>query len=81
MFPVDPGSEVICPMVVVSGADYADCNGRYEIVSDVVEWAPRKPVYKHVSRDRSVTPFGGSQCDSTLKYKKIFKILQVHLLE
>ena len=39
--------------VEVTGADYAKCNGEYELIRD---WrnplAPHRPTYKHVSRER-----------------------------
>ena len=37
------------------GATYANCDGRYKIVSDeFVEWAPERPVFKHTSKDRYI---------------------------
>ena len=37
------------------GATYANCDGRYKIVSDqFVEWAPERPVFKHSSKDRYI---------------------------
>ena len=40
---------------MVSGASYANCDGQYEYTKDqVVSWAPDKPVYKHVTKNRYV---------------------------
>ena len=36
------------------GATYANCDGRYKVTTDSVEWAPQRPVYKHVSKDRYI---------------------------
>ena len=34
---------------------YAGCGGKYIIVPDEhVSWAPQRPVYKHISRDRYI---------------------------
>ena len=36
-------------MLTVTNADYADCNGRYELVPALrAPWAPDKPVYKRL---------------------------------
>ncbi|XP_023348021.1 uncharacterized protein LOC111716763 isoform X6 [Eurytemora carolleeae] len=43
-----------CPSLSVGKADYADCNGEYEIVDDFVDWAPARFVYKHTSKDRYI---------------------------
>ena len=47
-------ASVICPNVEVTNADYADCDGEYELVDDRVSWAPDRPVYKHVNKDRVI---------------------------
>ena len=37
------------------GATYANCDGRYKLVSnEFVEWAPERPVFKHSSKDRYI---------------------------
>ena len=42
-------------MLVISNADYADRNGRYKRDSSLkVGWAPLKPVYKHLTKERYV---------------------------
>ena len=33
-------------------ADYADCNGEYEVTEESVSWAPDRRVYAHQSKDR-----------------------------
>ncbi len=44
---------VICESVNVLGATYANCDGRYEFLpGTTVEWAPDRPVFKHVGKDR-----------------------------
>ncbi|TRY75710.1 hypothetical protein TCAL_01259 [Tigriopus californicus] len=49
-----PTPEVICPTVNVLGATYARCDGEYRISSESVEWAPDRPVFKHVGKDRYI---------------------------
>ena len=35
---------LVCPMVSVFGASYADCDGQYAVMPNVsVEWAPDRP--------------------------------------
>ena len=46
--------DVICETLNVLGATYANCDGRYKVTTDSVEWAPQRPVYKHVSKDRYI---------------------------
>lgn len=46
--------DVICDTLNVQGATYANCDGRYKVVADRVAWAPDRPVYKHVSKDRYI---------------------------
>ena len=42
-------------MINVSNANYADCNGLYRYEKKIsVDWAPLKPVYKHLTKDRYV---------------------------
>ena len=41
----------------MSGANYADCNGRYRYTDDQVGWAPERPVFKHVTKDRYIVWF------------------------
>ena len=43
---------VSCPVVRVSNADFADCNGDYSLTEERVAWAPDRPVYQHLSKDR-----------------------------
>ena len=46
--------EVICDTLNVLGATYANCDGRYKVTTDVVEWAPERPVYRHVKKNRYI---------------------------
>ena len=46
------GDETGCHHLLVQGADKADCNGEYFLSNASVSWAPNKPVYKHVGKDR-----------------------------
>ncbi len=46
------GGQPACPRLVVNGADYADCNGEYELSTERVDWAPQRFVYRHVAKDR-----------------------------
>ena len=46
--------DVICATLNVLGATYANCDGRYQVTGESVEWAPERPVYRHVSKDRFV---------------------------
>ena len=39
---------------MVYNADYADCNGQYELSQYVVLWAVERPVYRHKERDRFI---------------------------
>ena len=42
-------------MVSVTNASYANCNGLYEYQQNLsVDWAPLKPVYKHLTKDRYI---------------------------
>ena len=43
---------MLCPRVVVYNADYADCNGEYDVTQETVSWAPDRRVYAHRSKDR-----------------------------
>ncbi len=53
-----------CPILSVSNADYKYINGNYTKVNynngnymkvnKTVSWAPEKPVYKHVEKDRYI---------------------------
>ena len=44
---------VTCPSIVVRHADYANCNGVYNLLEEtVVTWAPGRPVYKHKTKNR-----------------------------
>ena len=38
--------------VEVTGADYASCNGEYEVMDWRNPLAPHRPTYKHVSKQR-----------------------------
>ena len=38
----------------VLGATYANCDGRYKYTDDQVDWAPERPVFKHVTKDRYI---------------------------
>ena len=48
----EEGSATSCHHLLVHGADKADCNGEYFLSNASVSWAPNKPVYKHVGKDR-----------------------------
>ena len=48
----EDGSATSCHHLLVHGADKADCNGEYFLSNASVSWAPNKPVYKHVGKDR-----------------------------
>ena len=50
----NPGPNVICDTLNVLGATYANCDGRYKYTDDQVDWAPERPVFKHVTKDRYV---------------------------
>ena len=42
-------------MIKVSNANYADCNGLYRHKKKLsVDWAPLKPVYKHLTKNRYI---------------------------
>ena len=42
-------------MLLVSNANYANCNGRYRYEGNLkVGWAPLRYVYKHLTRERYV---------------------------
>ena len=42
-----------CPLLKVSNADFADCNGDYLYSYSLsVSWAPDRPVYVHTDKDR-----------------------------
>jgi len=45
---------LLCPRVVVYNADYADCNGEYDVTQETVSWAPDRRVYAHQSKDRYI---------------------------
>ena len=36
------------------GATYAKCDGTYRYIDAKVNWAPERPVYKHVTKDRYI---------------------------
>ena len=61
------GGQPACPRLEVTGADYADCNGEYELSGERVDWAPQRFVFKHVSKDRSVIKLGFFFRNSELK--------------
>ena len=46
--------DVICSTLNVLGATYANCDGRYKVTGESVEWAPERPVYKHSEKDRFI---------------------------
>ena len=53
--PLRPREEsVICPIISIYNADYAECNGEYRLTDFVVLWAVERPVYRHVDRDRFI---------------------------
>ena len=41
-----------CPVLTVSNAEFADCNGDYSVTEEVVSWAPDRPVYANTDKDR-----------------------------
>ena len=52
LFPQGQLSALLCPRVVVYNADYANCNGEYDVTEETVSWAPDRRVYAHRSKDR-----------------------------
>ena len=48
----EEGSATSCHHLLVHGANFANCNGEYCLSNTSVSWAPDKPVYKHVGKDR-----------------------------
>ena len=51
--PLIPGlSSVTCPVLTVTNADFADCNGDYSVTGERVAWAGDRPVYAHADKDR-----------------------------
>ena len=48
----EEGSATCCYHLLVHGANFADCNGEYFLSNTSVSWAPDKPVYKHVDKNR-----------------------------
>ena len=48
----EEGSATSCYHLLVNGANFADCNGEYFLSNTSVSWAPDKPVYKHVDKNR-----------------------------
>ena len=51
---IHPGPNVICDTLNVLGATYANCDGRYKYTDEQVDWAPERPVFKHVTKDRYI---------------------------
>ena len=45
-------ANVICKTVNLIGTNNANTNGYYQLTDDHVAWAPERPVYKHVSKNR-----------------------------
>ena len=45
---------MICDTLNVLGATYANCDGKYKVTADTVEWAPERPVYKHITKNRYI---------------------------
>ena len=44
-----------CPLLKVTNADFADCNGEYLYsYSQRVSWAPNRPVFVHREKDRVI---------------------------
>ena len=48
----EEGSATSCHHLLIHGANFADCNGEYLLSNTSVSWAPDKPVYKHVDKNR-----------------------------
>merc|ERR1712156_1287930 len=46
--------QVECDRVEVTGADYASCNGEYEVMDWRNPLAPHRPTYKHISKQRFI---------------------------
>ena len=44
--------ETSCQHLMVHHADRGECNGEYALTNKSVSWAPKKPVYKHVGKNR-----------------------------
>ena len=51
---ISSGPNVICETINVLGATYANCDGRYKFTDEQVDWAPERPVYKHITKDRYI---------------------------
>jgi len=47
-------ADVSCPLVDVSNASFADCEGKYLLADTSVSWAEHRPVYKHLEKDRFI---------------------------
>jgi len=45
---------VSCPVLTVTNADFADCNGDYSVTEETVTWATDRPVYAHADKDRFI---------------------------
>ena len=43
---------VTCPVLTVTNADFANCNGDYSVTEERVTWAADRPVYAHADKDR-----------------------------
>ena len=41
-----------CPVLTVTNANFADCNGDYSVTEERVAWAGDRPVYAHADKDR-----------------------------
>ena len=59
---------------MVYNADYADCNGEYDVTEETVNWAPDRRVYAHRTKDR---------CGSNHSYLVLIvtPLTQVYILE
>ena len=44
--------QTCCHHLRVHFADHGDCNGEYALSNISVSWAPDKPVYKHLYKNR-----------------------------
>ena len=45
---------VSCPRLEIRRAEYADCDGEYQLSHYVVLWAVTRPVWRHVRKDRFI---------------------------
>jgi len=47
-------SKLQCPKLQLSNAYFGLADGEYECISEVTSWAPHRPIYKHIKKDRYI---------------------------